>query len=345
MSGHQHPSRRPTADAILTLLLAGFPDRIARRSGPLSNRATMLGGVAVEIDRTCALYAEKRERTGLFLAVELARQERAGRATVVVRQAAEIDEAALAQLPGPGPVREERLEWDPTGQRVVAAVRWRLGSLVLRDAVGTIQDADAAGQLLARHLAPSAPALVEADAGARSLLLRWRYLANLRPDLLLPEPTPRLLEEVIVGCCAGATSRLEVDARPKLPWLEGLLGHTACQRIQELAPARLTVPTGNAISLDYLEADAQRPPVLAVRLQELFGMRETPRVAGNVPVLLHLLAPNYRVEQVTRDLASFWANTYPRVRKDLRGRYPKHSWPEDPLSAPPVAKGPSQRRG
>src|SRR5256885_337691 len=76
------------------------------------------------------------------------------------------------------------------------------------------------------------------------------------------------------------------------------------------------------------------PPVLAVRIQELFGLTETPRVAGGrVKVLLHLLAPNYRPQQVTDDLASFWANTYPQVRKDLRGRYPKHAWPEDPLAA------------
>ncbi len=84
--------------------------------------------------------------------------------------------------------------------------------------------------------------------------------------------------------------------------------------------------------------------MLAVRLQELFGEGETPRLAGGrVPVLLHLLGPNYRAEQITQDLASFWANTYPQVRKDLRSRYPKHSWPDDPLSAPPVARGRPRR--
>src|SRR4029079_17911959 len=102
------------------------------------------------------------------------------------------------------------------------------------------------------------------------------------------------------------------------------------------------VPTGNRIKLDYApQSGGSRitPPVLAVRLQELFGWTETPRIAGGrVPVRLHLLGPNYRPVQITDDLRSFWSTTYFQVRKDLRVRYPKHSWPEDPLSATPQAK-------
>jgi ATP-dependent helicase HrpB len=101
------------------------------------------------------------------------------------------------------------------------------------------------------------------------------------------------------------------------------------------------VPSGSRIALKY---EPGRPPILAVRIQEVFGLLDTPRVAGGrVRVLLHLLAPNYRPQQVTDDLASFWANTYPQVRKELRARYPKHAWPEDPLSAQ-AQRGPSRRR-
>jgi ATP-dependent helicase HrpB len=93
----------------------------------------------------------------------------------------------------------------------------------------------------------------------------------------------------------------------------------------------MEVPSGSQIAVQYEEG---RPPILAVRIQEVFGMNETPRVAdGRIPVLMHLLAPNMRVAQITDDLASFWANTYAMVRKDLRARYPKHSWPEDPYTA------------
>jgi ATP-dependent helicase HrpB len=103
------------------------------------------------------------------------------------------------------------------------------------------------------------------------------------------------------------------------------------QAVEREAPERLQVPSGSRIALRY---ELARPPILAVRIQELFGWTQTPRVAGGrVPVLLYLLAPNYRPQQVTDDLASFWTNTYPRVRKELRARYPKHAWPEDPWNA------------
>ena len=107
-----------------------------------------------------------------------------------------------------------------------------------------------------------------------------------------------------------------------------------------MAPAELTLPTGKRHKLQY---EPGSPPVLAVRIQELFGVRETPRVAGGrLPVLLHLLGPNHRPQQVTADLAGFWERTYPEVRKELRRRYPRHSWPDDPLTSP--APGPARKR-
>ena len=106
------------------------------------------------------------------------------------------------------------------------------------------------------------------------------------------------------------------------------------------APTTIEVPSGSRIKLRY---DADKPPVLAVRVQELFGMRSSPRVArGRVPVLLHILGPNFRPVQVTQDLESFWDTTYAQVRKDLRGRYPKHAWPEDPRTAK-AQRGPRRR--
>ena len=107
------------------------------------------------------------------------------------------------------------------------------------------------------------------------------------------------------------------------------------QRLDELAPRALSVPSGSRIAIDYTE----HPPVLAVRLQELFGLAATPRIAGGrLGLKLHLLSPARRPVQVTQDLASFWANTYLEVKKDLKGRYPKHYWPDDPLIAEPTAR-------
>jgi ATP-dependent helicase HrpB len=118
-----------------------------------------------------------------------------------------------------------------------------------------------------------------------------------------------------------------------LEQLQGKLTPQQLQIVEREAPERIAVPSGSRLALMYEEG---RPPILAVRIQEVFGMTDTPRVAGGrVKLLLHLLGPNFRPQQVTDDLASFWANTYPQVRKELRARYPKHAWPEDPLSATP----------
>jgi ATP-dependent helicase HrpB len=121
------------------------------------------------------------------------------------------------------------------------------------------------------------------------------------------------------------------------------LTYAAAKRLDDEVPEALVVPSGSRIRLAY---SSDGPPILAARLQELFGWRETPRLAlGRVPVVLHLLGPNFRPVQITEDLRNFWATTYFQVRKDLRARYPKHSWPEDPLSARPEARGGRPRPG
>lgn len=118
------------------------------------------------------------------------------------------------------------------------------------------------------------------------------------------------------------------------PILLGLAGWDRRDALDRLAPTHLPVPSGSNVPIDYGEPAA---PVLAVRLQEVFGLTETPRVGGGrVPLTLHLLSPAQRPVQVTQDLASFWRDAYFDVRKDLRGRYPKHPWPDDPLSATPT---------
>jgi ATP-dependent helicase HrpB len=139
----------------------------------------------------------------------------------------------------------------------------------------------------------------------------------------------------------GKVSRLSHFSALDLPaMLASRLPWPLPQRLDELAPKSLEVPSGSRIGIDYSE----QPPVLAVRLQELFGLASTPRIAaGRQPLLLHLLSPGRRPVQVTQDLASFWANTYAEVKKDLKGRYPKHYWPEDPLIAEPTARAKPRR--
>jgi ATP-dependent helicase HrpB len=126
----------------------------------------------------------------------------------------------------------------------------------------------------------------------------------------------------------------ELRRAPWLDLLKGQLSYAQRQAVDREAPERMSVPSGSQIALTY---EVGRQPALPVRIQEVFGLRETPRIAGGrIRVVLHLLAPNMRTQQITDDLESFWANGYPQVRKDLRARYPKHSWPEDPWTAEPT---------
>ena len=147
--------------------------------------------------------------------------------------------------------------------------------------------------------------------------------------------------EVFKLACYGENQWSAVIKKDLLYYFENNLAPELVRDFSRKCPGKLEVPTGNKIRIHY---HLDKPPHLEVRLQELFGMSKTPTIwEGQVAVTLHLLGPNYRPVQMTSDLASFWKNTYQEVRKELRTRYPKHSWPEDPLTAPPVARGRSKR--
>ena len=168
---------------------------------------------------------------------------------------------------------------------------------------------------------------------ARVLCLRQHLDADDWPDVtddhLLQTVEDWLQPFLATG--AGLRRLDDIDLRTPLTCL---LDHEHQARLDQLAPTHLQVPSGARIRLDYTDGDV---PVLPVRVQQMFGATRTPCIAGGrVNVLVHLLSPAHRPVQVTTDLASFWANTYAVVRKELRGRYPKHAWPEDPLSATPT---------
>jgi ATP-dependent helicase HrpB len=163
------------------------------------------------------------------------------------------------------------------------------------------------------------------------------------PQLELPSITDSDLQQLLPDLALGKRSFAELKQGLWLAAIKGLFTYPQLQSIEAQAPERYQVPSGSRIVIQYEEG---KPPVLAVRIQELFGLAETPRIAGGrVPLLLHLLGPNYRPEQITTDLASFWKTAYPIVRKDLRGRYPKHSWPDDPLTAEAESRPKRRPRG
>ena len=156
------------------------------------------------------------------------------------------------------------------------------------------------------------------------------------PELGLPSDPNAWLSEAAAALCAGRCSFAETRAVDVHAVLCGLLTRQQRQALERDAPERYRLPSGRLATVIY---DADKPPAVAARIQELFGLTATPRLAaGRVAIVFQLLAPNQRPVQITDDLESFWRRTYPEVRKLLRGRYPKHAWPEDPLTATPTAR-------
>jgi ATP-dependent helicase HrpB len=155
------------------------------------------------------------------------------------------------------------------------------------------------------------------------------------PDLS-DEALLRTLDDWLGPYITGLTTLDRVARLDLTQPLHALLSWEQQRQLERWAPTHLTVPSGSNVRVEYETPDL---PILAVRLQEMFGCKDTPRlVDGKIPVMLHLLSPARRPVQVTKDLSSFWKSAYLEVKKELRGRYPKHSWPDDPLTAPPTAK-------
>jgi ATP-dependent helicase HrpB len=200
-------------------------------------------------------------------------------------------------------------------------------------------------RVLVAEAARSPAAVMPAtDTAAGSLLARARWLATVGDQEsstdLIP-PLPPLGDEELLSrlpeCCHGLNSFAELRQADWLGLLTTLLGYEVVSAVNRLAPEYLALATGSTHAIDY--ASGSQPRV-SIRIQELFGTAATPRiVAGRVPLLVQLLGPNHRPQQLTTDLASFWATTYPEVKKELKRRYPKHAWPDDPLAAAPIRSG------
>jgi ATP-dependent helicase HrpB len=316
-------NRAATSDeAVRRALLAAYPDRLARRREPGSRRGVMVGGRGVRLAPSSGVHAAE-----LFLCLDVD----AGTTEALVRQASAVERG---WLPVELTNTTTEIAFDETTERVTARRVARFEDLVLEEAQTALPDDETtAGVLAAAARERLDHVMPPADSAPRLYRTRVRCLREWMPELHLPALDEAELREVLTTLCVGCRSFADLRQAPWLDALQARLTHTQRQAVEREAPERAAVPSGSRIALRYEEG---RPPVLAVRIQEVFGLRETPRIAGGrVRVLLHLLAPNYRPQQVTDDLASFWANTYPVVRKELRARYPKHAWPEDPFTAPP----------
>ena len=317
-------------DALLRCVFAAYPDRLARRREPGSTKALTVGGRGVRLAPTSGV-----SEPALFVCVDVD----AGGADAFVRLASGVERE---WLPTERVTTRIEVTFDERAERLAARKVTRFNDLVLDEVNAHIANEDEAASALARAAAERLEkVLPPPDSAAGQFRTRVRCLRAWVPELELPAFEAADLREALRWLCRGKRALADVRTGPWLDFLKGQLTYPQSQAVENEAPERLAVPSGSLIQIAYEEG---RPPVLAARIQELFGLTETPRVArGRVKVLLHLLAPNYRPQQVTDDLASFWKNGYPLVRKELRARYPKHSWPDDPITAEAV-RGAKRRK-
>ena len=233
---------------------------------------------------------------------------------------------------------EDIVSWDDDAGIVRARQRDRLGAFVLRERSISAPDPAAVSTALLSAVAQRELRDLPWTDSARHLQQRIMFVRSV--DSAWPDVSDAALVATLAEWLGphvyGFTRRDELRRLDLVAILLGTLGWEQRTALDELAPSHFEVPSGSRIRIDYGDA---RSPVLAVRLQELFGLSETPRIArGRVPLTLHLLSPAHRPVQVTTDLAGFWRTGYFDVKKELKGRYPKHFWPDDPLGATPTRR-------
>lgn len=327
----------PVAGPSGVLLAWAYPDRIARRRPDRHAIYLLANGATAGLPEGDPLVREE------FLAVAEADagygvSPGAGRTTAgkIFLAAALSREALLSTFEGEMESGEV-VDWDESEKRVRARRLIRLGALIITEtAITPLPEASAAAMITGIRRAGLQ--LLPWDKESRRLCARVQWARRLRPEW----PTfdeASLLDELEEWLRPHLRGLMRLEQLQKLHLVDLLRARlTPAQRheLEMLAPAQMTVPSGSRIPIEY---PAEGYPVLAVKLQELFGLTETPRIGGDrIPLTLHLLSPAARPLAVTQDLRSFWKNTYPEIRKQLRTRYPKHPWPEDPFSAAPTRK-------
>lgn len=310
------------------LLLSAFPDRVCRRVARGAREAKMVGGRGVQLAR------ESRTLEGtLLIATKLEGTPNSPRS--LVRMATEIERDDLETVLPQHISEDLSADFDEERRAVVGRRIVRFADLVLEEKTGFTVPAALVEARFREEVRRHWQSLFQPSAEAQRWIDRVRFAAAFAPA----EPWPSLDEAWIVEVLQShAAGKRAIDDLIRIDWLQELrnaLPWETSQLLESEFPDAIEVPSGSRIRIDYAAGlGPARAPILAVRLQEIFGMKKTPKIArGRIPLLLHLLGPNHRPVQITSDLTSFWRSAYAEVRKELRQRYPKHAWPEDPLTA------------
>lgn len=319
--------QRPSDEKLGVLLALAYPERVAKKRG---DRFQLAGGAVAFVPERSALAREH------FLAVG---EVDGAEAEVKIFLAEPLNEADVRAAFADQIETLNEVRWDSREEAVVARRVTKLGAIEL-SATPLAAEGDAIIGAMIEGIRAIGVRALPWTKEATSLRERSEWLRN---QNLVPEDFPNLsdehlratLEEWLAPFLHGMMRRAHLARLDMSEILRSRFSYHQLSLLNRLAPTHITVPTGSHIPLDY----STNPPVLAVRLQEMFGETDTPTIAdGKIKVLLHLLSPARRPLAVTQDLASFWKNAYPDVRKEMRGRYPKHSWAENPLTATPTKR-------
>ena len=330
LAPRQAPDASDDNDAGAVLAWA-FPDRIAQRrgaiDGPSSGRYLLSNGRGAVLDQVSTLGT-----AAWLVAVDL---DDAEASAARIRLAAPVDPAVLQQRLADQLQQVLHAGFDDREQAVVARRQLRLGAVVLAEQAVALEPAQVRAAMVSAVQARGLAALPW-DEAARSLLARLRFARPPEGDWPSMDDADLLatLDDWLGSQLEGLTRLSQLSRLRLADALLGRLEYRQQQQLEQRAPTHLVVPTGTRVRIDYEDESA---PCIEVRLQEVFGLADTPRIAGGrVVVTLKLLSPARRPVQITRDLGGFWRGSYAEVRKDLRGRYPRHHWPEDPLQAEPT---------
>ena len=331
--------------AALVCILAGFPDRVGRLRRPAHATGRSAREVVLAGGGTAAL-AESSGVADVDLVVAVDVEERTespgspgppgagrGRPRAVVRLASAVEADWLLDLFTDEIRDTTEAVWNPAAERVEVVRRLAYDGLVLEETRGASGDPREIARVLADAVRARGWRAFARGDDVDQWLLRAAFVRARCPDAGLPALDEAGIEAALAELCEGSQSFADLREHDLAEKLRDRLGRAGAVALAELAPETLTLPGGRKLRITYA-ADAD--PSAESRLQDFFGMKEGPRVAGGrVPVVLHLLAPNQRAVQVTTDLSGFWSRHYPAIARELRRRYPRHAWPDDPLTARP----------
>ena len=321
---------KPPADfsarALGDVLVHAYPDRIARQHASDRYRYQLSNGRMAKLAQDSALVGEP------WLVVSELRFD--SKDSLVLR-AAPVDEARLREDFPQRFVESDVVRWDDQSRSLIARREVRFDQIVLSSKPAGRPDPEQAAQALSDAVASYGLACLPWNEALQQWRARVQCLRQWMPELDLPDLSDAALlatrEQWLKPAFIGKARLDALSADELAEALKARFDWNLRQQIDANAPQRITVPSGLERAIHYEEG---APPVLAVKLQELFGLATTPRIANNrIPLTLHLLSPGGKPLQITQDLQSFWERTYPEVKKEMKGRYPRHPWPDDPWSA------------